>query len=261
MSVNFRSSRRPATGGLSPLTDRVLFIDGEAIILDKPAGLPVDAPRDGSLSMENHLSSLTFGFARWPIMVHRLDRDTSGCLLLARNPKAAKRFTEAFAARQVRKSYLALLDGVPAGTEGIIDLALGKTSTRETGWRMTPDENGKAAISHWEVLAVRDGRALVRFRPETGRTHQLRAHALHGLGIGILGDPIYRTAQTSPVWPGGMMLHARSLSIDRSGKPPAAAIAPIPASFAGAGFPDADTLDAEPVPQQHTDQVTPDKPE
>ncbi|HWJ70710.1 MAG TPA: RNA pseudouridine synthase [Sphingobium sp.] len=254
MSVNFRSSRRTITGGLSPLTDRVLFIDGEAIILDKPAGLPVDAPRDGSLSLENHLSSLTFGFARWPIMVHRLDRDTSGCLLLARNPKAAKRFTEAFAARQVHKSYLAVLDGVPAETQGVIDIPLGKTSTREAGWRMTPDEKGKAALTHWHVLAVRDGRTLVRFQPETGRTHQLRAHALHGLGIGILGDPVYRTAQAGPVWPGGMALHARSLSLDRASKPPAAATAPIPANFADAGFPDAEALDAPSTAPEQIDQ-------
>jgi tRNA pseudouridine32 synthase/23S rRNA pseudouridine746 synthase len=251
MSVNFRSSRRTTTGGLSPLTDRVLFIDGEAIILDKPAGLPVDAPRDGSLSLENHLSSLTFGFARWPIAVHRLDRDTSGCLLLARNIKAAKRFTEAFAARQVQKSYLAVLDGVPAEMQGTIDIPLGKASTRETGWRMTPDAKGKAAISHWQVLAVRGGQALVRFQPETGRTHQLRAHALHGLGIGILGDPIYRTPQAGTPLRDGMLLHARSLSLDRAGKPPAAAIAPIPAAFADAGFPDAEALDTPPAtPEQ-----------
>ena len=67
---------------MSLLTDHVLFIDGEALILDKPAGLPVDAPRDGSIALENHLQSLTFGFQRWPLPVHRLDRDTSGCLLL-----------------------------------------------------------------------------------------------------------------------------------------------------------------------------------
>src|SRR5690606_22972824 len=138
-----------------------------------------------------------------------------------------------------------------AETHGTIDIALGKTSTREAGWRMTPDARGKAAISHWQVLAVRDGRALVRFQPETGRTHQLRAHALHGLGIGILGDPIYRTEQAGPVWPGGMMLHARSLSLDRAGKPPAAAIAPVPAAFADAGFPDTEALDARPAaPEQ-----------
>src|SRR3546814_7020681 len=81
------------------LSDRVIFLDGEAIVLDKPSGLPVDPPRDGSISLENHLESLTFGFQRWPQAVHRLDRDTSGCLLLARNPKAHKRFQRAFEER------------------------------------------------------------------------------------------------------------------------------------------------------------------
>lgn len=102
--------------------DRVLFIDGEALVIDKPAGLPVDPPRDGSLSLENHLESLRFGFKRWPQAVHRLDRDTSGCLLLSRNPKAHARFQQAFEAGQVEKRYLAVLDGVVEG-EGMIDRA------------------------------------------------------------------------------------------------------------------------------------------
>jgi tRNA pseudouridine32 synthase/23S rRNA pseudouridine746 synthase len=242
MSVNSRPPRR-VPAGLSPLTDHVIFMDGEAIILDKPAGLPVDPPRDGSLSLENHLSSLTFGFERWPVAVHRLDRDTSGCLLLARNPKAARRFTQAFETRAVEKSYLAVLDGVPAGQSGTIDLALAKTSTAETGWRMSPDATGKQAVTHWTVLAIRDGRALIRFTPETGRTHQLRAHALHGLGIGILGDPIYHGATPDPLWTAGMLLHARSLSLPRENKPPVAATAPIPPAFAQAGFADTEALD------------------
>ncbi|MBN8819661.1 MAG: RNA pseudouridine synthase [Sphingomonas sp.] len=243
MAVNTRSFHRPAAG-LSPLTDRVLFMDGEAIILDKPAGLPVDPPRDGSLSLDNHLSSLTFGFQRWPVAVHRLDRDTSGCLLLARNPKAAKRFAAAFEQREVTKVYVAVLDGEPAEDSGHIDLPLGKTSNPATGWRMRPDDKGKSAITDWEVLARRDGRTLVRFTPETGRTHQLRAHALHGLGIGILGDPVYQAAAADPRWAGGLVLHARRIVMPRGeGKAPASAIAPFPPLFAQAGFPDAEALD------------------
>lgn len=246
MTEPFRSRHQTPGGGLSPLTDRVIFMDGEAIILDKPAGLPVDPPRDGSLSLENHLDSLTFGFQRWPVAVHRLDRDTSGCLLLARNPKSAKRFTEAFEARQVEKTYLAVLDGIPAETSGTIDIPLAKSSTAEQGWRMGPGAIGKggakSAISHWAVLATRDGRALIRFTPETGRTHQLRAHALHGLGIGILGDPVYHGPTPDRRWTGGMLLHARSLSLPRAGKPPVAATAPVPPCFAEAGFGDAEAL-------------------
>lgn len=224
----------------SPLADRVLFIDGEAIVLDKPAGLPVDAPRDGSLSLENHLASLTFGFQRWPLPVHRLDRDTSGCLLLARNPKAHKRFAAAFEAKAVEKRYVAVLAGVPEEAGGTIDIPLTKISNAEMGWRMAPDSRGKAASTDWRVLAVRDGRALVLFSPHTGRTHQIRAHALHGLGHGIVGDPVYGIGDAPTGEP--LLLHARALTVSRAGKPPVAAIAPMPDRFASGGFADAETI-------------------
>ncbi|ODT87031.1 MAG: RNA pseudouridine synthase, partial [Sphingobium sp. SCN 64-10] len=189
-------------------------------------------------------SSLTFGFQRWPVAVHRLDRDTSGCLLLARNPKAAKRFAAAFEQREVTKVYVAVLDGEPTEDSGRIDLPLGKTSNPATGWRMRPDAKGKSAITDWQVLARRDGRTLVRFTPETGRPHQLRAHALHGLGIGILGDPVYQAASADQRWTAGLVLHARRLIMPRGNeKAPASAIAPFPPLFAQAGFPDAEALD------------------
>ena len=213
------------------LADHILFIDGEAIVVDKPAGLPVDFPRDGSLSVENHLDSLRFGFQRRPAAAHRLDRDTSGCLLLARNPKALARFGRAFEAGQVGKAYLAILDGVPAEAEGVIDLALAKVSSREAGWRMVPDPKGKAARTRWRMLAEAKGRALVLFEPETGRTHQLRVHAVDGLGVPILGDPVYGRGT-----PGGTMLHAWRLSVPRDGKPPVAAESPFPERFSALGF-------------------------
>lgn len=213
------------------LSDRVLFLDGEALVLDKPAGMPVDAPRDGSLSVENHLGSLTFGFQRWPLPVHRLDRDTSGCLLLARNPKAHKRFAAAFEAGEVKKTYLAILAGVPTQEAGTIDLALAKTSTAEAGWRMVASASGKHAVTHWRVCATANGRALVEFRPETGRTHQLRVHAASGIGIPISGDPVYGDGQ------GPMLLHASRLYVPRGSKKPIDAEAPLPATFATAGFP------------------------
>lgn len=215
------------------LSDNVLFIDAEAIVIDKPAGLPVDAPRDGGLSLDNHLQSLTFGFQRWPQAVHRLDRDTSGCLLLSRNPKAHRRFQQTFEAGLVSKRYLAVLDGVPEGEGGVIDLALAKQSSREAGWRMIVAPNGKPSRTHWALLAVRGGQALVEFRPETGRTHQIRVHAAEGLGAPVAGDPVYGRAGA-----GGMMLHAAALSVPRGEKPPVAATAPLPARFLAAGWSD-----------------------
>jgi tRNA pseudouridine32 synthase/23S rRNA pseudouridine746 synthase len=214
------------------LSDRVLFLDGEALVIDKPAGLPVDAPRDGSLSLENHLDSLRFGFKRWPLAVHRLDRDTSGCLLLARNPKAHGRFTRAFEDREVNKQYLAIVDGVPDADSGTIDLPLGKVSTAEDGWRMVGDPKGKPSISHWQKLAVMDGRSLLRFRPETGRTHQIRVHALEGLGFALVGDPVYGRGSTKT----RTLLHAERLVVKRDVKPSIIAEAPFPDSFAALGF-------------------------
>lgn len=211
--------------------ERVLFLDGEALVIDKPAGLPVDPPRDGSLSLENHLSALTFGFRRWPQPVHRLDRDTSGCLLLSRNPKAHARFQQAFEAGAVEKRYLAVLDGVPAGADGTIDLPLAKVSSAAAGWRMRGDPRGKAARTAWRVLTVVDGRALVEFRPATGRTHQIRVHAAEALGAPVAGDPVYGRAH-----PAGMMLHAAALRLPRGGKDDLVAQAPWPERFATFGF-------------------------
>ena len=212
------------------LEDHVLFIDGEAIVIDKPAGLAVDRPRDNSPSVEAMLGDLTFGFQRLPMPVHRIDRDTSGCLLLSRNPKAHKRFHAAFEAGQVTKRYLAILDGVPEEDSGLIDLPLSKISSAETGWRMRGDAKGKPARTRWRMLNRGDHRALIAFFPETGRTHQLRVHAAEGLGIPIMGDPVYGAGGPA------MMLHAVELTMPRDGKRDVHADAPLPQRFIDAGF-------------------------
>ncbi|MBD8640572.1 MULTISPECIES: RluA family pseudouridine synthase [unclassified Sphingomonas] len=225
--------------------ERVLFLDGEALIIDKPAGLPVDPPRDGSLSLENHLESLKFGFQRWPMPVHRLDRDTSGCLLLSRNPKAHARLQQAFEQGLVSKRYLAVLDGVPAEETGTIDMPLGKISSAEEGWRMVEDAKGKAARTGWRVLATRDGRSLVEFIPQTGRTHQIRVHAALGLGAAVVGDPVYGQKDRL-----GMMLHAQRLVVPRPGKADVVGIAPLPERFATAGFGEEPGVEATPSPHE-----------
>ena len=204
----------------------ILFIDGEALILDKPAGVPVTRPRSGMPSVEGSLDLLRYGFQRPPGIVHRLDQDTSGCLLLARNPKAHKRFAAAFEEGRVEKSYLAVLEGIPDEASGTIYLPLAKQSTAEDGWRIVADRNGKPAQTGWELLGVVGERALVCFRPRTGRTHQIRVHASEGLGLPIVGDPTYGRGSAQ-----GMMLHAWRLSVPRDGKPPVAAVAPLPQPF------------------------------
>ncbi|MCJ2184130.1 RNA pseudouridine synthase [Novosphingobium sp. 1949] len=210
----------------------ILFEDAEALVIDKPGGLPIDRPRAGGACLEDYLVDLKLGFQREPWPVHRLDQDTSGCLLLARNPKALKRFSHAFEEHVVEKRYLGIVDGVPAETEGTIALSLSKVSTAKTGWRMIPARKGKPSVTHWRTLATIDGRALVEFRPETGRTHQIRVHAASGLGFALLGDPIYGSKKGAP----RTMLHAAGLTVPRGEKEPILAVSPLPADFRALGF-------------------------
>jgi tRNA pseudouridine32 synthase/23S rRNA pseudouridine746 synthase len=212
--------------------DRILFEDGEALVIDKPAGLAVHPGPKTPESLEHYLRHLRFGFRREPSPVHRLDRDTSGCLLLSRHPKAHKRFAAAFEAKQVAKTYLAVVGGVPEADEGTVDLPLSKISSREAGWRVIHDPAGKRAVTHWRRVAAVAGRALLLMTPETGRTHQLRVHAADGLGLAIAGDPVYGDGR------GPMLLHARSLRLERDGKPAIEATAPLPPTFLQAGFGD-----------------------
>ena len=216
------------------MTIDILYEDGEALVIDKPGGLPMDRPRAGGASLEDHLGDLRLGFQRPPVPVHRLDADTSGCLLLARNPKALKRFAAAFEARQVTKRYLGILAGIPADKEGTIELALSKISSAAEGWRMIPARKGKPSVTHWRVLDESGGRALIEFRPETGRTHQIRVHAASGIGLPLLGDPVYGDGKGAA----RTMLHAAGLEGPREGKPAIIAVAPLPADFAALGFTD-----------------------
>ena len=213
----------------------ILFEDGEALVIDKPAGLPVDRPRNGAPSLADRLDALRLGFQRAPMPVHRLDTDTSGCLLLARHPKALKRFAAAFEARRVEKRYLGVVAGELAEEGGTIELALSKISSAAEGWRMIPARKGKPALTHWTRRAVKNGLTLIEFAPVTGRTHQLRIHALAGLGCALLGDPVYGRADPRAR---RTMLHAVSLRVERDGKPPIEATAPIPADFIALGFSD-----------------------
>ena len=207
------------------LSDRILFIDAEALVVDKPAGLPVDAPRRGGDSIASRLDELKCGFKRPPTPMHRLDMDTSGCLLFARSPKARARFQQAFEARTVEKYYVAVVASEIAEGAGVIDIPLAKHSTAEAGWKMISDPHGSTATTRWRRLRLHEGSTLVEFQPLTGRTHQIRAHAREAFGRGIIGDRVYGI-------PGGpMLLHASRLVIPREGKPPIDVTAPLPDYF------------------------------
>lgn len=208
------------------LSERILFIDAEAMVIDKPAGLPVDTPRRGGESIVSRLDELRAGFKRQPTPMHRLDQDTSGCLLLARSPKARVLLQHAFEAHQVEKHYLAVVASELTEEQGTIDVPLAKTSSADAGWRMVGDPAGQSAVTHWRRIASRDGRTLVEFRPVTGRTHQIRVHAREAFGNGIVGDRVYGV-------PGGpMLLHASRLVVPRAGKDTIDVTAPLPDYFA-----------------------------
>jgi tRNA pseudouridine32 synthase/23S rRNA pseudouridine746 synthase len=209
------------------LSEHILFIDDEAIIIDKPAGLPVDTPRRGGDSVVSRAAELRCGKRSSPVPMHRLDQDTSGCLLLARTAQARKMLQKVWEEGPILKHYLAVVDTVVEGESGSIELALAKTSTRDHGWRMVPDAQGQVAITNWWRLEDRDGRTLVRFEPTTGRTHQIRVHAREAFGAGIVGDPIYGSGA------GPMMLHASQLFLAREGAGyfDIQATAPLPGHF------------------------------
>ena len=210
------------------LADRILFIDAEALVLDKPAGLPVDAPRRGGDSIAARLDELKCGFKRPPVAMHRLDTDTSGCLLFARTPKARAIFQQAFETRVVEKYYLAVVASEIIESEGMIDMPLAKRSSAEAGWRMVADQHGSAATTHWRRLLVRDGSTLVEFRPVTGRTHQIRVH-LAKIGFPVLGDKIYGKSEEAI---SRQMLHAYQITIQHPAtKKKMRFTAPLPADF------------------------------
>jgi tRNA pseudouridine32 synthase/23S rRNA pseudouridine746 synthase len=157
--------------------------------------------------------------------MHRLDTDTSGCLLFARTAKARAAYQQAFEAHRVEKYYLAVVAAEVADEQGVITLALEKKSSAEAGWKMVPGSSGRNAVTRWRRLAVRSGTTLVEFQPLTGRTHQIRAHARAAFGRGILGDRVYGV-------PGGpMLLHASRLVVPRPPKATIDVCAPLPEHF------------------------------
>lgn len=185
---------------------RVLFADARVIVLDKPAGLSVHAGMKPQDHLEMFLGPLGLPWAGPPRLAHRLDKDTSGCLALARTAGDAAVLGRAFRARRVRKTYLAVVAGRPPGVSGRIDTPLLKV-TAPGGSRVVADPGGWPAVTRWTVLAGFEDRAVVRLEPETGRMHQLRAH-MAILGHPILGDPIYGPDRTPPV---PLHLHAQRL--------------------------------------------------
>ena len=191
------------------LVARLLYRDALMLILDKPAGLPVHAGPKGGPNLAAMLDALRFGLPRAPELAHRLDRGTSGCLVLGRHAKALTTLGRLFAGGKVDKTYWAIVQGSPEAAEGRIEMALAKRSA-ERGWWMKPDPAGLPSVTDYRVLGHGDGTSLLELKPLTGRTHQLRVHCAAS-GFPILGDTIYGKAPRFGGEP--LMLHARRVAV------------------------------------------------
>ena len=180
------------------LRQRVLYQDSNLIILDKPSGLAVHGGPRTTVHLEGMLAALCFGRREPPQPVHRLDRDTSGCLVLARHDKARSRLGRLFTAGKIEKTYWAVVAGEPAAEQGCIDLPLKKLSDPR-GWRVVAAADGRPARTEWCLRGRAAGLAWLELSPKTGRTHQVRVHCASGLGLPILGDPVYGQASAGPL--------------------------------------------------------------
>jgi 23S rRNA pseudouridine955/2504/2580 synthase len=220
----------------------ILYRDDAVIVLNKPAGLATQGGKGIAVHLDGMLDALRFSAAERPKLVHRLDRDTSGVLLLARGVKQASALSAAFRGRDVEKTYWALLWGVPPVLEGRIDLALTRIEGDGSS-RAAPAERGDAeasrAITAYKILDYAGKKfAWAEMNPLTGRMHQLRVHAL-ALGTPILGDAAYGAAFAEGFAP-QLHLHARKLKIPHPDGGTLTIEAPLPKhmkdSFSHLGF-------------------------
>lgn len=205
----------------------IVYIDDNVIVINKPAGILTHAK--GALNEEFTVAEFFRRYTTYnadtnrPGIVHRLDRDTSGIMIGARNEETATLLQKQFADRKVKKTYIAVVDGVPKNHEAVIDLPIGRNPSAPSTFRV--DAKGKSARTEYHTITATDSRSLLELRPHTGRTHQLRVHMQY-LGTPIHGDRVY--GKTSD----RLYLHAAKLEITIPNGERRVFEAPVPSEFA-----------------------------
>jgi 23S rRNA pseudouridine955/2504/2580 synthase len=229
-----RENKKPAANlekDIADLRERVLFIDDDVIALNKPPGLAVQGGTGITKSVDAMLGGLMFDKDQRPKLVHRLDKDTSGVLLLARSSQAAAKLAGAFRAKTARKVYWAVVVGAPNPLSGRINLALAKLPGNRGEMMVADEEKGKRAVTFYRTIEKAGRKACwLSLEPQTGRTHQLRVH-MQALGTPILGDGKYGGQDAFLQGPGlsrKMHLHARAIRIPHPGGGEIEVIAPMP---------------------------------
>lgn len=173
------------------IEENILYRDSLIFVINKPSGLPVHAGPKGGPNLEDYFDQIKYGLPNPPALGHRLDRDTSGCLILGRHRKALRKIGKLFMQKKIKKKYWAITHGQPPHKRGSIDAPLSKKTSDKRSWWMTVDEKeGAPSKTKYKILAQNEEYSWLELEPLTGRTHQLRVHCAE-LGCPILGDPVY----------------------------------------------------------------------
>lgn len=216
----------------------ILYEDDQILIINKPVGLvvhPAPGHENGTLvnALLSHCANLAgIGGVQRPGIVHRLDKDTSGALAIAKTDLAHQQLQAQFKTKTARREYLAVVYGAPPQAKGTVDAPIGRHLIDRKKMAVVPEEKGgRHAITHWQVEERLGNYTLMRFQLETGRTHQIRVHSAH-LGYPVVGDPVYSSGRTVGVNLPGQALHAWKLRLQH----PVTgqwieAVAPLPQSF------------------------------